>query len=88
MEIMCKSNDGFAISENDLELRGSGDFFGTAQHGIPEMKIANLFEDVEILKEVQDLSRRVIADDPKLQKEKNARLKKLIKTKFTERIEI
>ena len=88
MEIMCKSNDGFAISEKDLELRGSGDFFGTAQHGIPEMKIANLFEDVEILKEVQDLSRRVIADDPKLQKEKNARLKKLIKTKFTERIEI
>ena len=56
--------------------------------GIPEMKIANLFEDVAILKEVQDLSRKIMLEDPKLQNEKNLRLQKLIKTKFTERIEI
>ena len=52
------------------------------------MKIANLFEDVAILKEVQDLSRKIMLEDPKLQNEKNLRLQKLIKTKFTERIEI
>ena len=85
---MCKTCDGFVISEKDLELRGSGDFFGTAQHGIPEMKIANLFEDVKILKEVQELSHKILADDPKLEKEKNARLRNLISNKFTQRIEI
>ena len=45
METMCISNDGFYISEQDLKLRGPGDFFGTRQHGLPEMRIANLFED-------------------------------------------
>ena len=88
MKIMCQTNDGFVISEKDLELRGSGDFFGTAQHGIPEMKIANLFEDVKILKEVQELAHKILADDPKLEKEKNARLINLISNKFTQRIEI
>lgn len=53
MEIMCSSNDGFYISEEDLKLRGPGDFFGTKQHGIPTLKIANLFDDIDILKEVQ-----------------------------------
>ena len=48
MKVMCETNDGFIISEKDLELRGAGDFFGTMQHGIPEFKIANLFEDIEI----------------------------------------
>lgn len=50
METMCASNDGFYISEQDLKLRGPGDFFGIRQHGLPEMKIANLFEDREILR--------------------------------------
>ena len=49
METMCISNDGFYISEQDLKLRGPGDFFGTRQHGLPEMRIANLFEDRDIL---------------------------------------
>ncbi len=53
MQILCESNDGFVISEEDLKLRGPGDFFGTKQHGIPTLKIANLFSDMDILKEVQ-----------------------------------
>ena len=88
MKIMCQTNDGFIISEKDLELRGSGDFFGTAQHGIPEMKIANLFEDMDILKIVQRLSNQIILEDPKLELEKNIRLNDLIKTRFTGKIEI
>jgi ATP-dependent DNA helicase RecG len=53
MEIMVKSNDGFVIAEKDLELRGPGDVFGVRQHGLPEFKIANLYRDMEVLKEVQ-----------------------------------
>lgn len=50
MAIMAKTNDGFLISEKDLLLRGPGDFFGVKQHGLPEMKIANLYQDMNLLK--------------------------------------
>ena len=88
MKIMCQTNNGFIISEKDLELRGSGEFFGTKQHGLPEFKIANLFEDIEILKRVQDVATKIMKDDPNLTKEKNLELKKQIENKFKNRIEI
>ena len=85
---MCQTNNGFVISEKDLELRGSGEFFGTKQHGLPEFKIANLFEDIEILKKVQDVAIKIMNDDPNLTKEKKLELKKQIENKFKDRIEI
>ena len=88
MKVMCDTNDGFIISEKDLELRGSGDFFGTMQHGLPEFKIANLFEDMPILKSVQSLAMKIINEDPRLEKQENRLLKDLIKDKFMKRIEI
>ena len=88
MKVMCDTNDGFIISEKDLELRGSGDFFGTEQHGLPEFKIANLFEDIETLKRVQKIAINIMEDDPLLKKEKNAKLNELVKDKFGSRIEI
>ncbi len=88
MKVMCDTNDGFIISEKDLELRGSGDFFGTMQHGLPEFKIANLFEDMNILKVAQEAAIKIIDKDPKLEEKENARLKRLIRDKFTKRIEI
>ncbi len=88
MKIMCQTNNGFIISEKDLELRGSGEFFGTKQHGLPEFKIANLFEDIEILKKVQNVAIGIMEDDPNLTKEKNLELKKQIENKFKNRIEI
>ncbi len=66
MKIMQDTNDGFVVAEKDLELRGSGEFFGTKQHGIPEFKIANLFEDFPILKQVQDLSRKIEQEDSRI----------------------
>ena len=71
-----------------MELRGAGDFFGTMQHGLPEFKIANLFEDIEILKMVQGIATKILNDDPKLEKDENKLLKELIKEKFMKRIEI
>lgn len=88
MKVMCSTNDGFVISEKDLELRGSGDFFGTMQHGIPEFKIANLFEDMPILKCVQEIATKILQHDPRLEETKNLLLKDLIKDKFMKRIEI
>ena len=88
MKVMCETNDGFIISEKDLELRGAGDFFGTMQHGLPEFKIANLFEDIQILKLVQMIAHKILEDDVKLEKDKNVLLKELIKDKFMKRIEI
>ena len=88
MNVMKATNDGFIISEKDLELRGTGKFFGTKQHGLPEFKIANLFEDMQVLKIVQSIAIEIIGKDPKLEKEENKKLKKLVKNKFQDRIEI
>ena len=88
MKVMTSTNDGFVISEKDLELRGTGEFFGTKQHGLPEFKIANLFEDIGTLKAVQAIAIKIINDDPKLEKDKNKLLKKVVDEKFGSRIEI
>lgn len=85
---MTETNDGFIISEKDLELRGSGEFFGTKQHGLPEFKIANLFQDMNILKMVQSGAIKILQDDPSLEKEKNVQLQKIVKEKFGDRLEI
>lgn len=75
MKIMQKTNDGFIISEKDLDLRGPGEFFGTRQHGIPELKIANLYEDIEVLKEAQEAAVKLVKEDKNLEKEEHFRLK-------------
>lgn len=77
MKILASTNDGFVISEKDLELRGPGEFFGTRQHGIPTLKIANLYEDIDILKNVQKASGEILADDSDLSEMKNKELNKL-----------
>ncbi|MFV0518896.1 MAG: ATP-dependent DNA helicase RecG [Lachnospirales bacterium] len=59
MQIISSTNDGFVISEKDLQIRGQGDFFGVRQHGLPEFKIANLFTDVNILSEVQEILKKI-----------------------------
>lgn len=77
-ETMCASNDGFYISEQDLKLRGPGDFFGTRQHGLPEMRIANLFEDRDMLRLSQKAAKSLIEDGLDLYPELKKRCDKLI----------
>ena len=66
MKIMTETTDGFKISSKDLELRGSGEFFGTRQHGLPELKVANLFSDIDILKQAQKAASDVLENDSNL----------------------
>ena len=88
MKVISSTNDGFVISEKDLELRGSGEFFGTKQHGIPEFKIANLFEDMEMLRQIQAISLELLNEDPLLEKPKNKEFRLLVEKNFGKRIEI
>jgi len=82
LRIICKSTDGFEIAEKDLQLRGIGDFFGTRQHGIPEMKIANLYQDTDILKETQQALNLLFQKDPLLELPGNRSLIPSIKHRF------
>ena len=88
MQVMQETNDGFKISEKDLELRGSGEFFGTKQHGLPELKIANIFEDMPMLKDIQRRALKIIGEDPDLKLDKNKLLKRAVDEKFKIGVEI
>lgn len=76
LKTMTSTTDGFKISETDLKLRGPGEFFGTRQHGLPSLRIANLYKDMDILKSAQKAALEVIRNDPELNKEENLSLKK------------
>ncbi len=67
LQVMQRTNDGFKIAEEDLRLRGPGDFFGSRQHGLPAMKIADLSCDMRLLDEAQKAARQLLAGDPELQ---------------------
>ncbi|NLV89081.1 MAG: ATP-dependent DNA helicase RecG [Tissierellia bacterium] len=83
MRILQSTTDGFVISEKDLELRGPGEFFGTRQHGLPELKIANLFTDMDILKLAQKEAMDIIQKDPKLEKRNYQKIKMRIQQLFS-----
>ena len=81
-KILCETTDGFVIAKRDLELRGPGDFFGSRQHGLPDMHIANLMTDTRILYEAQKVAKEITDLDPYLEKEENRALKQEITRLF------
>ncbi len=66
LKIMTETSDGFKISEYDLKLRGAGDFFGERQHGLPQMKIADIASDRELISNAQSAARDIIEASPDL----------------------
>ncbi|MCL2628242.1 MAG: ATP-dependent DNA helicase RecG [Oscillospiraceae bacterium] len=78
LQIMKSTNDGFKIAEEDLKLRGPGDFFGSRQHGLPVMQIANLMTDMLVLHEAQGAAEKLLETDPSLSLPANRKLKEKI----------
>ena len=66
LKVMSSTSDGFAIAEEDLKLRGPGDFFGSRQHGLPSLRVADLSCDLSLLHETQSAAEQLLAADPAL----------------------
>ena len=77
-QILCETNDGFKISEQDLRLRGPGQIMGTQQHGEWEFKIGNLLKDRDILEMTQEDSREVVSKDINLVQRENRNLRRCL----------
>lgn len=73
-KVMCESNDGFLISEKDLDLRGPGDVFGTRQHGILDTHLTEMVKHMDVMEELRDTVIEILREDPDLSSEKNSEL--------------
>lgn len=85
VQIMLETNDGFLIAEEDLRLRGGGEFFGTQQHGLPEFKIGNIVSDHRELELARQAAFQMISRDPILTFPENRVIKQRFKQKFRKR---
>lgn len=82
LKIMCKTNDGFKLADEDLRMRGPGDFFGSRQHGLPELKIAG-FSSMVSINDAKEAAEMIIADDPTLSKKEHRPLAFEVKRLFS-----
>ena len=88
LKTMTATNDGFKISEMDLKLRGPGEFFGTRQHGLPELKIADIVTDARLLYQARDWAFKIIGEDPKLTKNENLCIRSTFIRKYKKRFSL
>ena len=88
LRALASTNDGFQIAEEDLRLRGPGDFFGRRQHGLPQLKVADFAADVELLKEAKGAAEELISADPALEKPEHRLLKARVRQMFEENSEM
>ncbi len=88
LRALCATNDGFQIAEEDLRLRGPGDFFGKRQHGLPQLKVADFAADMELLKEARQAAEELVAADRLLSKPAHRLLKKKVRELFQENAEL
>lgn len=83
LNILASTTDGFKIADEDLRLRGPGDFFGSRQHGLPEMKIANMMTDGEVIRETHAAAEKLLKKNPALAGEEYALLRQAVNRMFS-----
>ncbi|MEJ2052187.1 MAG: helicase-related protein, partial [Calditrichota bacterium] len=88
LSIMVESNDGFKIADEDLKLRGPGEFFGTKQSGFPDLKIADFMNDTDLLYLARKGAFRMVTDDPRLRREDHLKLKQHFLNRYREQWEL
>ncbi len=88
LRALCATNDGFQIAEEDLRLRGPGDFFGRRQHGLPQLKVADFASDVALLREAKQAAEELVASDPGLEWPEHQALLRRVGQMFQEEPEI
>ncbi len=88
LDAFAKSTDGFALAELDFDLRGPGDLFGTQQHGLPPLMIADLRRDREMLEETRREAQLLVSDDPGLKHADHARLRQQMMARYGQALEL
>jgi len=78
LSVLEKTNDGFEIAEADLRFRGPGDLLGTAQSGLPPLRVADLLQDADLLDEARGIARSILDRDPELQSAGNQRFLRIV----------
>jgi len=86
LEIMTRTNDGFAIAEHDLKIRGPGELFSARQHGLPDLKIANIVEDFNLLTLARKNAFALVSSDPMLTQPQNRNIRTALIAKFGEKL--
>ena len=84
LRALCATNDGFQIAEKDLELRGPGDFFGRRQHGLPQLRVADLAGDTRVLYEAKEAAEELLRDDPGLEQPEHRPVLERVRRLFAE----
>ena len=88
LKVLASTTDGFKIAEEDLKLRGPGDFFGARQHGLPQLKVADFASDMLLLHEAQEAAQRLVERDPDLSLPQNAMLLRRVRQLFADNPDI
>jgi len=88
LALMASTEDGFAIAEADLRLRGPGEMWGTRQSGLPRFKLADLARDIELLEAAKSAARRLVAEDPGLTAEPHQSLRQTLLAGYREPLEL
>ena len=88
LDVLVETSDGFKIAEEDLRLRGPGEFFGTRQHGLPELKVANLIEDFELLRLARRDAFAIVNEDPALTAPHHQQLRREVLKAYEGRLDL
>lgn len=88
IETMQKYSSGFKVAEEDLDLRGPGEFFGTAQHGLLDLKAGNILKDFDLIESAKAVASDIINEDPELKDPVHSKLKAEVIRQYSNRLEL